>query len=105
MATHTSESFILDLEQALLRQQEPIAILKLATYAADAMRVLLVLERHADMSKAFDDPLKAVCVDWRNPGAIEQPADLIAAALTPAINALQQAIFGMEQILTSRHAP
>ena len=51
MATHTSESFILDLEQSLLRQQEPIAILKLAAYAADAMRVLLVLERHADLSK------------------------------------------------------
>lgn len=104
MATHTSESFILDLEQSLLRQQEPIAILKLAAYAADAMRVLLVLERHADMSKAFDDALKAVCSDWRNPSAIEQPADLIAMALTHAINALQQAIAGMEQILTSRHA-
>lgn len=90
---------LIDMEQALLRQQEPIAMLKLTAYAADAMRVLLILERHADMSKAFDDTLKSVCPDWRNPGAIEQPADLIAVALMHAIATLQKAIYSMEQAM------
>lgn len=102
MAQPPSNVFLQELEHLLLRQQEPIAVLKLAAYAADAMRVLLVFERHADMSNAFDDSLKSVCSDWRNPGCIEQPADLIAVALTQAIHALQQAVFGMEQIIAAR---
>jgi hypothetical protein len=105
MTSQNVDRFLVDLEQALLEQQEPIAMLKLAAYASDAMRVLLILERHADMSKALDETLKSVCQDWRNPGAIEQPADLIATALTYAIAALQKALHRMEQATRSMHAP
>jgi len=39
VSTHDSEAFIQEMERLLLLQQEPVAILKLAAYAADAMRV------------------------------------------------------------------
>lgn len=32
--------------------------------------------------------LKSMCLDWSNPGAIEQPVDLIAVALGYSIFAL-----------------
>jgi len=99
MESQNIDHCLIDMEQALSQQQEPIVILKLAAYAADAMRVLLILERHADMSQSFDDMLKSVCPDWRNPGTIEQPADLIAMALMHAIATLQKAIHSMEQAI------
>lgn len=91
-----ARAFLEEMERLFLQQQEPIAILKLATYAADAMRVLQVLEQHANMSPPFADTLKNICPDWRNPGAIEQPADLIALALMQAIASLHQVHKGME---------
>jgi len=75
--------------QLHLAQQELLASLKLVAYATDAMRVLWVLERHADMSPTLDATLKAICPDWKNPGAIEHPADLIVVELNSAIYAMQ----------------
>ena|SRR6218665_2728372 len=83
-------SFVQEAAQLHMVQQESLAILKLAAYAADAMRVLWVLERHADMSPTLDATLKAICPDWKNPGAIEHPADLIVVALNGAIYAMQR---------------
>lgn len=93
------------MEQLLRLQQDAIVILKLAAYAADTMRVLMVFEQHAEMSKAIGDVLKGICPDWRNPGAIEQPADLIAMALAQAIATLQQVNQGMEQALACWQPP
>jgi hypothetical protein len=63
--------------------------------------VLCVLERHADMSKPFGDAMRAACVDWRNPSAVEQPADLVAVVLAQFTNSLQQALADMETVVTS----
>lgn len=83
-------AFIQEVEQLVLRQQEPLAVLKLAAYAADAMRVLGSLGRQADMSPALADTLKDICPDWRNPGALDDPADMIAVTLYFALGALQK---------------
>jgi hypothetical protein len=88
--TASLSSFFQEAAQLHLAQQESLAILKLAAYATDAMRVLWVLERHADMSPPLDATLKAICPDWKNPGAIEHPADLIVVALNGAIYAMQR---------------
>lgn len=90
------EQLMRDMERLTLLQQESIAVLKLAAYAVDAMRVLMMLEQHADMSEAFDSMLKTVCQDWRNPGAIEHPSDLVAVVLAQAIAALQKTQKEME---------
>lgn len=102
MTNQQIDPFIEEIEQALLRRQEPIAVLKLAAYAIDAMRVLLVFERNADMSSALAHTLKSICPDWRNPGSVEQPADLIAVALNHAVFALQHSIQFMERVVASR---
>jgi hypothetical protein len=73
-----------------MAQQESLAIMKLAAYATDAMRVLWVFERHTDMSPTLEATLNAICPDWKNPGAIEHPADLIVVALNGAIYAMQR---------------
>jgi hypothetical protein len=104
MESQNIDHCLIKMEQVLLRQQEPIVILKLAAYAADALRVLLLFERHADMSQAFDDTLKSACPDWRNPGAVVQPVDLIAMALVHAIATLKKGIHSMEQAVeATRH--
>lgn len=74
-----------------------MATLKLAAYATDAMRVLRVLEQHADMSAAFDQTLRSACHDWRNPGSTNDPADLIAVALLHALDALQHVFKDVER--------
>lgn len=87
---------IQDLERLLLLQQESLATLKLVTYAADAMRVLTTLGRQADISPALAETLKGICPDWRNPGAIDDPADLIVGSLYGAVQALQQTMAELE---------
>ncbi len=100
--TRSGDQLIRDIERLFLMQQEPIAALQLAAYAVDAMRVLMVLERHADMSKAFDDALKAVCPDWRNPGSIDAPADLIAVVLAKNVATLLSVRSEIEQVLGAK---
>ncbi|MFT3857386.1 MAG: hypothetical protein QM742_07790 [Aquabacterium sp.] len=95
------ERFLEDVERLALLQQQPITVLKLVAYAADAMRVLMVLERHADMSDNFDDLLRAVCPDWRNPGSTDQPANLIAEVLQYSVNELTLIQKDMEQLMAS----
>lgn len=77
------------MEQLLLQQHSPLATLRLAAYAADALRVLRMLEQHANVSPPFDTALKTACPDWRNPGSIDDPADLIAVALVHVITSMQ----------------
>ena len=67
----------------------PLATLKLATYAADALRVLTCLERHAALSPAFERALCGACPDWRNPGSLDDPADLIATVLADTVVQMQ----------------
>lgn len=88
----------------LARQQEAIDSVKLAAYAADAMHVLGALERHADMSKGFDDLLKGICADWRNPGSLDDPADLIAVALLHEVRHLQASLRDAERLLARLEA-
>lgn len=68
--------------EALDALRKTLVVLKLTAYAADAMRVLNVLQREADRSQSFDQAIKSVCVDWRNPGSLDDPADLITEVLT-----------------------
>jgi hypothetical protein len=83
-------SFIYQMEQLILQQHSPLATLRLAAYAADAMRVLRLFEQHGNVSPLFDAALKKACPDWRNPGSIDDPADLIAVALVHVIASIQQ---------------
>ena len=92
-----------ELTRLLVMQQDAIATLKLIAYAVDAMRVLIVLEQHADMSTTVDEMLKSVCPDWRNPGSIEHPADLITVVLARTVGTLQQTYIAMEQTLAPNH--
>lgn len=99
-----SNPFLQEMEHVLLRQQEPILILKLTMYAADAMRVLSAFGRQADISPTLSEALKGICPDWRNPGAIEDPADLIAQALFYSLDSLQKAILSMERVTQAMQA-
>ena len=67
-----------------------VVFLKLTAYAADAMRVLNTLQQQADRCQSFDQTIKAVCVDWRNPGSLDDPADLITEALMQISSAMAQ---------------
>lgn len=87
------------LTRLLVMQQEAIDVVKLAAYAADAMHVLGTLGRHADMSKGFDDMLKAICPDWRNPGSLDDPASLIAVVLLHGGGHLQAILGDAERLL------
>ncbi len=108
MAQSPSHVFLQELEHVLLRQQEPILILKLAMYAADTMRVLTAFQRQADMSPRLEESLRGMCPDWRNPGSIDDPADLIAQALFQAVNSLQKTLSTLEHVtkaMTAQVAP
>lgn len=96
-----SNDWIHDMERLVFLQQEPVTALKLTAYAADAMRVLMMLERHASISKPFDDMLMTACHDWRNPGSINEPADLIAVVLAQSIAVLQSTHREMEQLIST----
>jgi len=84
--------------EALDALRKALMVLKLTAYAADAMRVLNVLQREADRSQSFDQEIKPVCVDWRNPGSLDDPADLITEALAQVSLTMAQ-ILGREPIL------
>lgn len=108
MAQAHFNAFLQEMEHVLLRQQEPILILKLAMYAADTMRVLTAFRQQADVSSGFEESFRSICPDWRNPGAIDDPADLIAQALLYSVNSLQKTLFDLEQItraMTTQAAP
>lgn len=97
------DSFIQQMEQILLQHHAPMATLKLAAFATDAMHVLRLLEQHANMSKSFDQAVRAACADWRNPFSINDPADLISVALGHAIATLQGIFNEMDQLLEAMH--
>lgn len=98
MAQSPSNVFLQELEHLLLRQHEPILMLKLTMYAADAMRVLTTIRQQADISPKVEEVLRGICPDWRNPGTIDDPADLIAQALFHSVDALQKACAAMERV-------
>lgn len=93
--------FVQEVAQLHMAQQESLAILELAAYTTDAMRVLMVLERHADTSTALDDMLKTICPDWRNPGATNDPADLLFVVLSQVVRALQKNHAEMDRVVAS----
>lgn len=69
---------------------EALGVLQLAAYAADAMRVLNTLQRRADQCPAFDQRIKSVCANWRNPGSLNDPADLIAETLLQVTSTMRR---------------
>lgn len=83
---------------ALDALHKALVVLKLTAYAADAMRVLNVLQQQADRCQSFDQTIKSVCVDWRNPGSLDDPADLITEALVQVNMAMTQ-ILGRQMTL------
>ena len=99
------DSFIQQMEQILLQHHAPMATLKLTAFATDAMRVLRLLEQHANMSKSFDQAVRAACADWRNPFGTNDPADLIAVALGHAIAALQRLFDDIDCLLEAMQRP
>lgn len=98
MAQSPSNVFLQELEHVLLRQQEPILIIKLAMYAADTMRVLTAFRQQADVSPRLEESFRSICPDWRNPGTLDDPADLIFHALFYSVNSLQKTLSALEQI-------
>ena len=76
--------------EALDALRKALVVLKLTAYAADAMRVLNVLQRQADRCQSFDQTIKSICVDWRNPGSLDDPADLIAEVLVQISSTMAQ---------------
>lgn len=87
--TPTSASLPPDLPPTL---HDPLLLLRILAYAADAMRVLRQLELHAGIAPHLDTTLRSMCPDWRNPGSIDDPADLIAMGLNLAIQTLTDAL-------------
>lgn len=67
-------------------------MLRLAAYAMDAMRVLDRIQHHADRSTAFDQTLRSICPDWRNPGCIDDPANLISVVMAQATQKMADAL-------------
>ena len=66
-----------------------MASLKLAVYAVDAMRVLRRIEQQTDASQEFEHAVRSACPDWRNPGSLEEPEDLLVSVLTHAMTTFQ----------------
>lgn len=69
-----------------------LASLQLAVYATDAMRVLRRIEQRANQSPDFEAAIRSACPDWRNPGSLEEPEDLLLCVLTHAVTAIQQLV-------------
>lgn len=80
--------------------ESPLLLLRLTAYAADAMRVLTLLEQQAAASPALEASIRAACPDWRNPGTLDDPADLIAMSLAQAVQGLTEALW--QQSATAR---
>ena len=105
------ESGVRDLGQAMdvadqvstlaLEARRVLPMLQLTAYAADAMRVLSTLEDHAQQSPAADQMLRRICQDWRNPGVMHDPRDLISDALARLATDLENVVKGMEAMLSS----
>ena len=74
------------------RLRTALATLRLAAYATDAMRVLDVLQQHADLSAPFDRTIASACRDWRNPGAVHPPADLLTEVLARIAEDVQDVV-------------
>jgi hypothetical protein len=90
---------LIKLAPILDQHRVPLATLRLAAYTTDAMRVLRQFEQQANLSQAFDDMLKSACCDWRNPGSIDDPADLIAVALMHVSMTLRSLFADLEMVL------
>ena len=99
------QTLLVRLDRAYTHHHAPMAALKLALLATNAVRVLRVLAQHADVSKNFDDVLKSACPDWRNPGATDDPLDLIATALFHALAAMQQVMAELGGLLHQKAPP
>lgn len=89
------------IEHLVMRCHAPMATLRLAAFAADALRVLRALEHHADMSKVVDDTIKSSCSDWRNPCSTVEPLDLISTSLFFAWSDLDKLLRALESTLTA----
>lgn len=76
--------------EALDAFRSVLVVLKLTAYATDAMRVLNALQQEADRCQSFDQAIKSACVDWRNPGSLDDPADLITEALVQVSSTMAQ---------------
>ena len=67
----------------------PLAAIKLASYAADAMRVFHQLHMHTLASPDLGATLRGACPTWCNPGSTADPASLIAEVLEHSAQSLQ----------------
>lgn len=98
--TQPFDAHLLDLiTESHNQHHAPLAALRIAAYAADAMRVLGMLERHAALAPDFATALQQACPDWLSPGAIDDPADLIADTLAHAIPALRDIFQGLHDAI------
>lgn len=77
------------LDEIFNRYQGLLVALKLAAYATDAMRVLRALETNAEISPSLEQAIRSACPDWRNPGSIYDPAELISTGLMHVVEATQ----------------
>lgn len=92
------------LEDLHTRHRQPLALLGLTAYATDAMRVLDRLQFHAELSAALDAALRSACPDWHNPGAVQEPTDLIHEVLQHTVGTLHGLFAEMELLSVSLRA-
>ena len=74
-------------------------------YASDAMRVLAKVEDHARQTPDFERLMRFICHDWRNPGAMHDPSDLITDVLATLAANLQMLVRQMEEIMSGLASP
>lgn len=67
-----------------------LTTLRLAAYAADAMRVLMRLEVHATHHPEVEHVVLSACPDWHNPGALHGPGDIVCEVLAHLASDMQR---------------
>lgn len=95
---------VIDLETHVNDLHRMLGTLRLAAYAADAMRVLMRLEVHAAYHPEFEHVMRSACPDWHNPGALHDPADIVTEVLANLASDMQNLTQVMETAVRS-HTP
>ena len=95
----------IDLESYVNDLHRMLGSLRLAAYATDAMRVFMRLEMHSTHHPELENLIRHACPDWRNPGALYDPADAVTDVLAHLSSDMQKLIQTMESVLHSGIRP
>lgn len=99
--TSQVHTLIKHLETFVHDHHVPLLTLRLATYAADAMRVQDALRAHVRLTPSLESAIRTACPDWRNPGALDDPASLIPEVLTQVVHAMRDQLTTLNDLVQS----